>query len=313
MRSIYVISSFIGLGLLGACGSGKTEGNRVAAADSVLAVPDRVVGIARIEPFEKIYPLGAEASGIVSRILVKAGDTLHKGDLVLELNPGTEEAQLAQSRSRFKGRNDNIAALQARCKSLEIQAENARLAFERDKKLLAADAVTRQTYDDSRTQYEKLQSDLEASRADLAVATAALGELEADVSYYGSLLAKRRITAPADGMMLSLEVRPGQSIAPGTLIGDFAPAGPLVAVTEVDELFARRIQNGQKAEIRAQGTTEVLSSGVVIFAAPYLSKKSIFSDRADNLEDRRVREVRIQIDRPGAVLIGSRVECVIKL
>ena len=45
----------------------------------------------------------------------------------------------------------------------------------------------------------------------------------------------------------------------------------------------------------------------------HLSKKSIFSDRADNLEDRRVREVRIKVDNPKAVLIVSRVECIIEL
>jgi hypothetical protein len=50
-----------------------------------------------------------------------------------------------------------------------------------------------------------------------------------------------------------------------------------------------------------------------VYCAPFLSKKSIFNDRADNLEDRRVREVRVQIDNPDAVLIGSRVECIIGL
>jgi hypothetical protein len=50
-----------------------------------------------------------------------------------------------------------------------------------------------------------------------------------------------------------------------------------------------------------------------VYCAPFLSKKSIFNDRADNLEDRRVREVRVRIDQPEAVLIGSRVECIISL
>jgi hypothetical protein len=86
-----------------------------------------------------------------------------------------------------------------------------------------------------------------------------------------------------------------------------------MAITEVDELFAMKVKKGQRVLINVQGTYEMLSTGTVIYCAPFLSKKSIFNDRADNLEDRRVREVRVRINRPEAVLIGSRVECVINL
>jgi len=54
-------------------------------------------------------------------------------------------------------------------------------------------------------------------------------------------------------------------------------------------------------------------TGKVILAAPYLRKKSLFSDKVDNLEDRRVREVRVQLDSTETLLIGSRVECIIEL
>ena len=73
------------------------------------------------------------------------------------------------------------------------------------------------------------------------------------------------------------------------------------------------VKVGQKVNVNLQGTTTLLTKGTVTYCAPYLSKKSIFSDRADNLEDRRVREVHVRVDNPEAVLIGSRVECIILL
>jgi multidrug efflux pump subunit AcrA (membrane-fusion protein) len=124
---------------------------------------------------------------------------------------------------------------------------------------------------------------------------------------------KKRVYAPEDGMMLNWDVKLGQAIAAGTKLGDFAPAGNLMAITEIDELYALKVKTGQKVSINLQGTNDKLSSGTVIYCAPYLSKKSIFSDRADNLEDRRVREVHVRVDNPNAVLIGSRVECIISL
>jgi hypothetical protein len=113
--------------------------------------------------------------------------------------------------------------------------------------------------------------------------------------------------------MLNWDVKIGQAIAAGTKLGDFAPAGNLIAITEIDELYALKVKTGQKVSINLQGTNDKLSNGTVIYCAPYLSKKSIFSDRADNLEDRRVREVHVRVANPNAVLIGSRVECIISL
>jgi HlyD family secretion protein len=97
------------------------------------------------------------------------------------------------------------------------------------------------------------------------------------------------------------------------VLGEFAPEGGLVAITEIDELFADRLKVGQRATIRPQGDSTILATGDVFIISPYLKKKSLFSDNASNLEDRRVREVRVKINPEAKLLIGSRVECVIEL
>jgi multidrug resistance efflux pump len=125
------------------------------------------------------------------------------------------------------------------------------------------------------------------------------------------LTEEKTIRAPLAGTLLSLDTKQGAFLEPGKPIGDFAPAGPLIALTEIDELFAGKVQAGQKAFIRPQGKKDTLSTGVVVMTSPYLRKKSLFSDQPGDLEDRRVREVRVRLDRPEAVLIGARVECVI--
>jgi multidrug resistance efflux pump len=151
-----------------------------------------------------------------------------------------------------------------------------------------------------------------ASEDNLAQQKAKLNELLADLNYYQTLLDRKSIKAPTDGTILSIDVKIGSYLDNKTPIGDFAPSGPLIAVTEIDELFADKVQISQKATIRPQGDTIILSAGKVILMAPYLKKKSLFSDNATNLEDRRVREVRVQLDNE-KVLIGSRVECVIQI
>jgi hypothetical protein len=42
-------------------------------------------------------------------------------------------------------------------------------------------------------------------------------------------------------------------------------------------------------------------------------KKSLFLDSSSNMEDRRVREVRVLLQEHSELLIGEKVECVIIL
>jgi HlyD family secretion protein len=138
-------------------------------------------------------------------------------------------------------------------------------------------------------------------------------ELSADVEYYQTLLNKKIIKAPLDGTILSVNTKLGETVTSSSILSDFAPNGPIMAITEIDELFANKVKIGQPAYIRAQGDSIIIARGKVILAAPYLSKKSLFSDKADNLEDRRVREVRVELDSTQSLLVGSRVECIIEL
>ena len=96
-------------------------------------------------------------------------------------------------------------------------------------------------------------------------------------------------------------------------IAEFAPTGSLIAKTEVDELYAEKIQLGQKAFIISQTTGDTLANGSVSYAADYLKQKSLFKDQSTEQEDRRVRDVSIRLESGKMPLIGSRVDCVILL
>ncbi len=301
-----------GLILLASCG-GKEEEPKKKSSDYNLKNIKELVGIARIEPENKISPIGAEIAGRVVEILVKEGEPVKKGQLIMVLDDSAESAQVEQSTSKLATRNQRVNSLQAKVEAIKIKVEAADVERKRDRALANAKAGTEKAATDSETAYNNLRADLIIAQADLQEAKSGVNEVSAETNYLSKMREKKRVYAPADGMMLNWDVKLGQAIAAGTKLGDFAPAGGLIAITEVDELYALKVKKGQRVTINLQGTKQVLTSGSVVYCAPYLSKKSIFSDRADNLEDRRVREVRVRVDNPSAVLIGSRVECIIKL
>jgi multidrug efflux pump subunit AcrA (membrane-fusion protein) len=272
-----------------------------------------VQGIAIIEPEKRISSIAAESPGIVKEIKASLGEKITKGQVLVVLSSGTEESQLQQARSGTITQNKAVAAAQADLGSLKVQQSQARADFERNKRLFAGDALTKKELDDSRFKLEDLTKKIQAIEAQVAQQRSKVSELRAEEKYYRTLLNNKTVTAPDNGTLLSLEVKAGEYLDANSSIGDFAPEGPLIAITEIDELFANKVKVGQKAEIRAQGGGEILATGTVILTSPYLRKKSLFSDSPDDLEDRRVREVRIQLSNPGQVLLGAKVESIIHI
>ncbi len=308
---------FIIVSLLESCG-GKSDAptateNPAEVKPDTPFVVNEIVGIARIEPPQKIITINAETAGYVREVRFQENQPVKKGDVLVVLDATVEEAQLRQAQSRIQSQKDAITAAKATLESLKVKLANARNTYERTQRLAKGNAATQQQLDDSRFNVEDFEKQITAQQASIAQQQSRLTELQADIAYNQILVNQRVIRAPLSGIFLSSNVKPGNYIANTTALGDFAMEGPYQAITEVDELFANKVQIGQQAFIRPQGSAEQLATGQVVYVAPFLSKKSLFSDSPDNLEDRRVREARVQLNSNDKVLIGSRVECVIQL
>jgi HlyD family secretion protein len=298
------------------CGGGKQDEEQKAKADSLAAAPlqvEQVVGICNVEPLKHTLSLNSEGSGLVESIAVEAGASVKRGDILVVLSHATEEAQIRQATSKLATQQAAIEQSAAAARVAQVRAEDTKRNYDRDQKLFNEKALTLQQLDAAETAMNISRRDQEVSEAALQQSRSKLQEIQADMQYYESLLAKKYVKAPEDGVLLSMEARLGEILSPEKSVGEFAPAGDVMAVTEVDELFASSIALGQRAFVRMQGSTQVLGEGIVTFASPYLKKKSLFSDSAKNLEDRRIREVHVKLNDASRILIGSRLECVIEL
>ena len=236
---------------------------------------------------------------------------LNKNDIILIMDNTLENAQIQQSNSKTNTQNEVINTANQNLKQLQLKLQKANVDLQRDLNLNKRDALTKKELESSQYVVQDILKQIEIQQATIHQQQVKLKEFKADVNYFQTIENKKLIKAPSNGTLLSLDVKSGQFLNFGQLIGDFAPDGPVMALTEIDELYADKIKIGQKAVIKRQGKNEVITTGTVKLTSPYLQKKSLFSDNPSALEDRRVREVRVQIDEPEKVLIGSRVECII--
>lgn len=314
MKKIFSLLSLISVILLNGCSDNKKEAIKtISSGKQSPTLNDHVVALGEIQPEKKIVALFAQTAGSVQCLYHEMGDTVRKGELIASLNSMVEVAQLKQAQSKLNTQIAVIKTNKSQLASITVKSENSNLNYNRNADLFTAGAVTRQALDDSRFAAEAGSKDVSAASAVVNHAAARLAELEADVAYAKILVAQKTVRAPYDGVILSLDIRAGNYINANQSIGDFAPAGNLTAITEVDELYARKIKSGMTAVIRPQGESDTLATGKVYLVSSYLKKKSLFSDNAANMEDRRVREVRVLLDRDSHLLIGSRIECVINI
>jgi HlyD family secretion protein len=273
----------------------------------------QVIGLATVEPKSRIVSLYAETGGIVKRIDHDINDNVKAGEAIVELTSELEEAQLAQARSKLATQHAAIATSRAQLASQKVKLENAKVNLDRNNKLLVSGGATQQALTDSKFSFESLQADMQGAASGIQQQEDRLKELQADINYYQELLNRKKVKAPVNGKVLSMEVKIGNNISTSQSVCDFAPEGPLMAITEIDELFATDVKVGMNAYIRPQGKLDTIGKGKVLLTSPYLRKKSLFADNASNMEDRRVREVRVLLDTVTDVLLGSRVECVIDI
>jgi HlyD family secretion protein len=301
--------------VLGACGGGKESRPAPPAGPGPAAAvvhPARVIGLGRIEPEGKILDLAGETQGLIARIGVRPGDRLAKGAPIIEMSRAVEEARVGQVEAKIRTHATDLESAEAALAGAKIRAANAALAYERASKLVAQNAQAQVALDNSKADFESLTEDVKRLEAAVRSAENLLEQDRADLRLARAELERRFIRAPEAGQLLSLDVTAGSLVTPGAALGKFAADGPLTAWCEVDELFAADVREGQAATVRRQGTNEELGRGTVVFAGPYLRKKSLFSEEVGELDDRRVREVRVRLEPGSALLFGARVECVIQ-
>jgi len=204
-------------------------------------------------------------TGIVMEVLVKPGDRVKKGQLLVRLDSGLNEAELAASQIDYQ-----IATLQAQNdidlryanKSTEVIATT----LERLKKAKAS-------YDKSISQTEIDQSKLEYQRsilsAEQATATAQIAEQTKDLREQQMKAAElrlqyREIRAPNDGEVAEVFTQVGEAVAAGQMTVRVINMDRLRIVAEMEPqmIFALKTEQACHFVLAAQFTTEGEPRGI---------------------------------------------------
>lgn len=195
-----------------------------------------VTATGSVQPTNQVE-VSSELSGTIRRVHVDYNSVVRVGQELAELDTDKLEATVASSRAR-------LVAARARVEDAVATLKEKELEYERQKELAGRRIGTDRDLEVAAAAHERARAALESARADVRVAAAELRLNETD-------LAKACICSPIDGVVLSRNVDPGQTVASSlqapvlfTLAEDLRQVEIQV---DVDEADVGRVAEGQAA------------------------------------------------------------------
>ncbi len=300
--------------VLAACGGNDKKAETTVKPEQVVAQATEVISVGKILPKDGIIELSSTLSGTIDRIGVKAGDSVKKGAFVLALRAQEEQLAAGESSAQVAEQVAKNAAdaYEVKLASLKLQELSAK--YETSKVLAEKGAETQEILNTDYINYRQQLEKVAQAKQTVKANAQTLQELRQRQRLSGLNLNNRKIKAPADGIILSMDVRPGQVLQANTTFAELAPAKELVAECEVDELYASKVKIGQGVIIYPVSSGSTIAEGQISFVGASLQDKSILYEKIGEGTDRRVRRITVTIsksERP--LLINDKVECKIIL
>ncbi|MGA8763896.1 MAG: efflux RND transporter periplasmic adaptor subunit [Candidatus Sulfotelmatobacter sp.] len=223
----------------------------------------------KVEPIRN-FEAHAPVPTTVERLLVKEGDHVRKGQLLLQLDAADVRSQAARAQAQMRSAQADQSGLKAggtqeEVLTLEAQLLKARSARDLAQRNLDAFHALQQQGAASAGEVKQAEDDLQRAQADVTlaehkkkdrysqpeVAKVQAQGTEAQAAYDAAedALVKCNVRAPFDGIVYSLPVKQGAYVQTGDLLLQEGDLTRMLVRTFVDEPDIGRLAAGQKIQV----------------------------------------------------------------
>ncbi len=199
----------------------------------------KVSATGNLQPTNQV-DVGSELSGIVAEVYVDDNDRVRKGQLLARLDLAKLEDAVARSHA-------GLAAAEASVLQAQATVAEARATLTRFRQVaeLSGGKVP------SKTEMDTAEANLKRARANEASAHASVSQARAELQSNETDVEKASIRSPIDGVVLSRQVEPGQTVAASfqapVLFKLAEDLSKMELQVDVDEADVGKVEPGQKA------------------------------------------------------------------
>ena len=196
---------FILLGLLIAAGaayyffSSNSKQETTYLTESVTRgnVEKTVVASGSVESVNEV-DVGAQASGKITKLYVKLGQEIKKGEMIADIDSTTQINTLNTKKAA-------LVSYQAQLKAKKTAYDVALSSYNRLSKLYTQKATSLDSLNTAKSTLDNAKAEMEAIEANIKQAEIEVNTAETNVGY-------TKITAPMDGTVISVPVSEGQTV-----------------------------------------------------------------------------------------------------
>lgn len=231
-------------------------------------ISSTVTASGQIKP-KTIVNVGANAMGRITRLFVKEGDKVKRGEVLAQLENVQSAADVEMTQaSLVSAKTDAVAAqaalntAQAQVKSSAADLARTKLDYERAQGLYKDQLIAKADYDTKKAAYEVAEAvnaqdvaRVAQSKAQVDSAVGRVGQARATLTRVNDILSKTTYSAPFDGTVTNLPVHEGETVvmgiqnSPGSTLMTVADMSVITAEIQVDETDIVNVALGQDAEV----------------------------------------------------------------
>ncbi len=231
--------------------------------------------------------VSSKLSGRIEKLMIDEGDSVIKGQVLIELEDKELQAQLKQVEAVYQ-------VSLAQLSQSKTNLENIKSNLERIKELFKAGSSTQQQLDDMETKYQ-------VAKEQLNLVTHQIEQNKATIDLVKTQMENSIIKSPINGLVLSKNTEMGEVVLPGNsllTLGDLSKPWVKIYIKETD---LGKVKLGQKAEVRIDTYPDKVFEGKVT----YISNQAEFTPKNIQTKEERVKLVfgiKVSLDNPLQIL-----------
>ncbi len=250
---------FILLGLLIAAGaayyffSSNSKQETTYLTESVTRgnVEKTVVASGSVESVNEV-DVGAQASGKITKLYVKLGQEIKKGEMIADIDSTTQINTLNTKKAA-------LVSYQAQLKAKKTAYDVALSSYNRLSKLYMQKATSLDSVNTAKSTLDNAKAEMEAIEANIKQAEIEVNTAETNVGY-------TKITAPMDGTVISVPVSEGQTVNANQTtptIVTIADLSKMKIKPEISEGDITKVKAGQEVSFTILSDSQTVYHSVI--------------------------------------------------
>jgi HlyD family secretion protein len=253
----------------------------------------------------KVYPevevkISPDISGEVVELMVEEGDSVKRGDILARIYADIYALQRDEAASRVSQSQAVVENSQASLAALDASLEQAKQAYDRNKKLFDDKVISRAEFEGYETTYKSAQANYNAAKQNIRGLQAGVRTAQTGLSSANKNLGRTTLVAPMNGVISSLTIKKGERVAGnafslGTEMMRVADMNVLEVRVDVGENDVVKVHLGDSADVEVDAYNNRKFKGIVTQIAS--STKGGSQANVLSSTDVTQYEVRIRLDK----------------